>query len=67
MMVIDNKYELGDMVYLKTDPDQRARIVSAFLIRPGFIEYRLDYGTDFSWHADFVISIEKNIVLTTTN
>lgn len=66
-MVIDNKFELGDTVYLKTDPDQRARIVSAFLIRPSYIEYRLDYGTDFSWHPDFVISAERNIVITTTN
>lgn len=66
-MVIDNKYEMGDTVYLKTDPDQKVRMVSAILIRPGFIEYKLDCGTDFSWHPDFVISIEKNIVLTTTN
>lgn len=66
-MVIDNKFNFGDVVYLMTDQDQRARIVSAFLIRPGFIEYRLDCGTDFSWHPEFVISADKNVLLTTTN
>ena len=27
MMVIDNKYEIGDIVYLITDTEQTARIV----------------------------------------
>lgn len=66
-MVIENKFNFGDVVYLTTDPDQKPRIVTAICVRPGFIEYRLDCGTDWSWQPDFAISTEKNIVLSTTN
>jgi hypothetical protein len=32
MMIIENKFNFGDIVYLKTDPDQRARIVTTFSV-----------------------------------
>jgi hypothetical protein len=67
MMVIDNKFNYGQEVYIKTDPDQKVRIVTAICARPGYIEYRLDCGTDWSWQPDYVISTEKNVILTTTN
>lgn len=67
-MVIDNKFELGDMVYLKTDPDQRERIVSKISVLPnGLLAYELSHNTSTSMHYNFEISLEKNIVLTTTN
>jgi hypothetical protein len=68
MMVIDNKFELGDIVYLKTDPDQRARIVSKFSVLPnGLIVYELSHNTFTSPHYDFEISVEKDVLITTTN
>ena len=66
MMVIDNKYEFGQEVYLKTDVDQRVRIVTSLIIRPnGCISYELSCGVDTRWHYDFEISTEKNVLITT--
>lgn len=68
MMVIDNKYGFGQEVYLKTDIDQRVRIITGMLLRPnGLISYELSCGTDTRWHYDFEISTEKNVLMTTTN
>lgn len=66
-MVIENKFNFGDLVYLSTDPEQKQRIVTAICVRPGFIEYQLGVGDQYSWHQDFVISIEKDVLKTTTN
>lgn len=67
-MVIDNKFNFGDTVYLKTDPDQRARIVSKLSVLPmGVIVYELSHNTYTSLHYDFEISVEKNVLITTTN
>jgi hypothetical protein len=67
MMVIDNKFEFGQIVYIKTDQDQKPRMVVAMLVRPGYVEYQLNCGTDWSWQPEFVISEEKNVLITTTN
>jgi hypothetical protein len=61
MMVIDNKYELGDEVYLKTDSEQQLRIVTAIHVHPaGQIIYQLSCGTTSSEHYDFEMSKEVN-------
>lgn len=55
--MIPIKYELGQVVYLITDPDQRERIVTAIIIRPSAIIYELtksDQGS--SEHYEFEIS-----------
>ncbi len=54
-------FEIGDIVYLKTDPDQKKRIIIGVLIRQNSIEYDLSMGNIASWHYDFEIS--KNIDL----
>jgi hypothetical protein len=67
-MVIDNKFSHGDIVYLTTDPDQRARVVSKISVMPnGLLVYELSHNTYTSMHYDFEISIEKDVVITTTN
>lgn len=67
-MVIDNKYDFGQQVYLLTDSDQKLRIVTGMCIRPnGCISYEVTCGTDSRWHYDFEISTEKNVLATTTN
>jgi hypothetical protein len=67
-MVIDNKFNFGDVVYLKTDPDQRARIVSKMSVLPtGVIVYELSHNTYTSPHYEFEISTEKDVLITTTN
>lgn len=67
MKVIDNKFELGQIVYLKTDTDQKERIVTGFCIRQSGQSYELAQGSISSWHYDFEICEEKNVLMTTTN
>jgi hypothetical protein len=62
MMLIDNKYELGQTVYLKTDNEQLSRVVTALGILPGQILYELSQGSSSSKHYDFEITPEKNLV-----
>lgn len=66
-MVIENKFNFGDVVYLKTDPEQRPRIVTTFSVGATSILYELSSGTITSWHRDFEITYEKDVLLTTTN
>ena len=64
MMVIDNKYEIGDIVYLTTDPDQAKRVVTSIHIRPNEqITYELSCGSHASDHYDFEISDEKTVLV----
>lgn len=37
MMIIDNKYDIGQMVFLKTDVEQHEHIVTCLSIRPNGI------------------------------
>lgn len=54
--------EFGDIVYLKTDPDQLERIVSGKIARPGAILYELSCGTMLSNHYDFEITEEVDVL-----
>lgn len=67
MMLIDTKFELGDLVYLQTDPDQQKRLVTGLEIRPNGIIYLLSCGAVESSHYDIEISKEINVLLTSTN
>lgn len=67
MMVIDNKYEFGDIVYLKTDRDQFERIVIGIKVSPIGILYRVAVGAVETDHYDMELTTEKNIIITTTN
>jgi hypothetical protein len=48
MMIIDNKIELGSIVYLKTDKDQLPRIVVRISISINGIMYELACGSSVS-------------------
>lgn len=60
--LLDNKFEIGDTVYLKTDADQSPRIVFCFNVYQKEILYDLACGEKTSKHYDFEISKEKNPV-----
>lgn len=62
MMLIDNKYNIGDVVYLKTDPDVRPRMVTAMQIDSQGLMYQLNYGTEKTFHYDIEITKEKSFV-----
>ena len=66
MMVIDNKFDIADTVYLKTDMEQLPRIVYAIQVTINGLIYFISSGTDTSEHYDFEISTEKDTVLQTT-
>ena len=67
MMVIENKFELGELVYLSTDEDQKQRMVTKIYIHlDGSLIYQLSCGTMYSEHYEKEISEEKNFIKSTT-
>ena len=61
-MVIDNIFDLGQIVYLTTDNDQRRRIVTQIKVCYIGIIYQLSCGTSFSDHYECEISETSNIL-----
>lgn len=62
MMVIDNKYDIADIVYLLTDEEQKKRVVTKISILPeDRLLYELSCGSNASEHYEFEITEEKNI------
>jgi hypothetical protein len=61
-MRVDNKFELEDIVFLITDTEQNARIVTAIQISKNSIIYRLVCGVNESWHYDYEIATNKNFL-----
>ena len=59
-MIIVTEFEFGDIVYLKTDPDQNQRMVVGFDARPGFMVVMLASGTNTTSHYPIEISKEKD-------
>jgi hypothetical protein len=56
-------FGLGDMVYLRTDPDQYKRIVIAIQFDlDGGCNFLLASGNDKSWHFAGEISTQQNIL-----
>jgi hypothetical protein len=66
-MKIHNFFELGQFVYLKTDVEQKRRIVTAIIIRPSDVLYELACGTEVSSHYNFEISDTSDIMITSNN
>jgi len=65
--IIDNKYDYGEVVYLKTDREQVPRIVFCLRCYQNETLYELACGTVTSVHYEYEISKEPNVILTTTN
>jgi hypothetical protein len=64
MMLIDNFYNIGDLVFLSTDQDQKQRLVTGVLIRQNQIVYYLSSGVEESVHYDFEITEVKSVLNT---
>lgn len=61
-MIIDNKFGHGDIVYLITDPEQLARVVTAITVCVNnCLIYELSCGAATSRHYDFEMSLDKNL------
>lgn len=65
--VYDLRFCMRDVVYLKTDPDQLARIVTGVLIREDGIKYYLSCGMDETYHYGFEITKERDVVKATSS
>lgn len=61
------KYEIGQMAYLKTDPNQNEFIVTGILYRDGSVQYELSYVLETTWHYAFEMSGVRDIVKATSN
>ena len=60
MIVIDNKFDIGDIVYAVTDPEQNPRIVTGILKRMTSVIYETAQGVNSCWFNDYEISPIKN-------
>jgi hypothetical protein len=61
MMIIDNKFDIGQGVYLATDDEQLKRLVTSIHVHPNNqIVYYLTCGSSVSEHYDFEITSEVN-------
>ena len=63
MMVIENKYNIGETVYLVTDEDQKPRIVTCINVTVTGIRYNLVNGVTDTYHYELEMSAEKNILI----
>lgn len=54
------EFEIGEMVYLKTDPNQLERIVTGITIRENSISYSMSAGIEDSYHYGFEITRNRN-------
>lgn len=62
-MEIKNKYNIGNYVFLKTDVDQRPRLVTEILINHVGPQYKVVLGDTCSWHYEIEMSMEKNVLM----
>jgi hypothetical protein len=63
MLRIENEFDLFQMVYLKTDPDQSQYQVISIRYEPGgVLMYLLRYVEDSNWHYPEEISSEPDMV-----
>lgn len=62
MLVLDNRYELGQIVYLITDVEQMARVVTNIKVLPNcLLSYQLSCGYECSDHYEMEISDTINV------
>lgn len=58
-----NNFSVGQIVYLRTDIEQKTRIIKEILISNS-VQYKLGCADVESWHYEFEMSLEKDILKT---
>lgn len=61
-MVIKNRFNIGQIVYLKTDEEQKGRIITGIQIRPTGILYILQFSTTETYHYDIEIQEDLDML-----
>jgi hypothetical protein len=65
-MKIDEAFPIGSCVYIKTDSDQKERLITGIQVRPiGLIYIAALEGTE-SFHYEMELSDEKNVLISLT-
>lgn len=59
-MTISNKFNLKDIVFLITDPNQEQRMVTGIKVTPNGILYYLSLGSNESVHFECEMEYERN-------
>jgi len=60
-MKIDNTFDIEELVYVKTDPEQHVRIVTGFYITQNEILYEVSIDNSVSKFYDFELTRDKTI------
>lgn len=60
-MKFESPYEWGDIVYLKTDPDQLPRMIMRLSLTPNGRMWILGCGANDSQHYEIEFSKERNV------
>lgn len=66
-MVVDNKFDIGQIVFLRTDADQSPFLVTRLTINRDGILYYLTSGQIESCHYDFEISDKRDEIFAVDN
>lgn len=65
-MHINNQFDLGDIVYLKTEVEQLPHIIVGIQVcADGGLIYKCSQGTDVDWHYEVEMTEEINVSLKT--
>ena len=59
-MNIKLDFNLGDLVFLKTDTDQKERMIVGIWVKPSGIMYTLNCGVEESYHYPMEITNERD-------
>ncbi len=63
-MIIENKYDIGQCVYLRTDVEQKKRLCVGIHVCPGNrLVYELSAGAETTENYDFEISADPDLAL----
>lgn len=66
-MTINNKFNLGDYVYITTDVEQKKHIITEIKIQPGCLIYQLSYKYESNFFHEIEISKEEDLLLKLKN
>lgn len=63
MMLINNKFNIGQLVYLKTDSDNELRMITEIKIMSnGLCMYLACKGVESGWYYEIELSSEPSII-----
>ena len=62
-MTINNKFDIGDHVYIITDKEQDMGIITGILINPRDVIYFVSRDNDLGRFYDFELSKDENKIL----